>query len=884
MAGPKVQVEVSTVNLEKTRQQLRSLRSDVLGVATAEKQAASQTKTSRGQTQASIDRTERALLRQIKAVNSAQQAMKAFQSSLDRSNVPLERQFALMQQTSTAFRVYANAMTQGKLSARDLQNVQLAFNTTMQDAKQEVNAYKTTQTALNASLQQTKAAVVQNTVAMEKGAKETSNLKLKMTELTKAVQIALGPLSGIAARITAFSGLTSGAGLRVAGVISALIGVGGLVHGAERASAAVDNLRKTSERTGLSFKRFQELAFAASQSGIRIDQFSTAMEAFNRRLSDARNGIGSAADAFRRMGVSIQDLRDLDVDQAFSLVADKVKDMGDNVSAAGVAADLFSRGQIRMSNLLQQGSSDINKMAQEAHNLGIILEDEIAIKSTKLQDSLDKLGRVIKDNLIRAISALMPTLTNVVTTIAQFGPVIKRNVDIIVAAVATLGGVLIGGVFGPVGAGVGGALGLTLAMAANNLSTILELIKKLKTALADKRTGDLLVGESIIARTKNKKLKAIFEKAQAEKMAPSPIETFLEGAEKAIEKFITRNKELKGALDDLKLNSYDPVNKALFTNRQALASANLEFNNMIKGIENGFNPAAAAMAVQLGKATEETFSWNKEVLTMKGSILELSNSLNKLRDLQFITQLFQSTITPAEQYASDLERLNRLHDAGTIPQEVFSRGIAHIRTELLNTDPVLSVVSESFSRFGDDLFNVMQNSENRMENFKNAFRSLVNTLLKEILRLAVVNTVLNSLFNLGLPTIAGIGGGGKVATSSGGLGITGPAVPASPTTFPNVGAHGTSFDVGGSGIADRFIPIFARPGENVSIKPPENVSRSKMSGGGDTYIIDARGADQTQLRRLEEMIKKLNGSIEHRAVGAVTDARRRNPTLFAGSA
>lgn len=44
---------------------------------------------------------------------------------------------------------------------------------------------------------------------------------------------------------------------------------------------------------------------------------------------------------------------------------------------------------------------------------------------------------------------------------------------------------------------------------------------------------------------------------------------------------------------------------------------------------------------------------------------------------------------------------------------------------------------------------------------------------------------------------------------------------------------------------------------------------------GGTYYIDARGADREGLARLESMIAQLHGSIEHRAVSAVLDARQR---------
>lgn len=50
---------------------------------------------------------------------------------------------------------------------------------------------------------------------------------------------------------------------------------------------------------------------------------------------------------------------------------------------------------------------------------------------------------------------------------------------------------------------------------------------------------------------------------------------------------------------------------------------------------------------------------------------------------------------------------------------------------------------------------------------------------------------------------------------------------------------------------------------------------NSSSSGGNSYYIDARGADRTGLARLEALILRLHGSIEHRAVAAVADANVR---------
>lgn len=96
-----------------------------------------------------------------------------------------------------------------------------------------------------------------------------------------------------------------------------------------------------------------------------------------------------------------------------------------------------------------------------------------------------------------------------------------------------------------------------------------------------------------------------------------------------------------------------------------------------------------------------------------------------------------------------------------------------------------------------------------------------------------------------------------------------------PTTFLGGGTwygmqQGGSFTVGGDGGVDTTpVAFMATRGENVTVTP------AGEKPGGDTYIIDARGADQTSVNRLYALIERLNGTIETRALTAVYQARAR---------
>ena len=71
-------------------------------------------------------------------------------------------------------------------------------------------------------------------------------------------------------------------------------------------------------------------------------------------------------------------------------------------------------------------------------------------------------------------------------------------------------------------------------------------------------------------------------------------------------------------------------------------------------------------------------------------------------------------------------------------------------------------------------------------------------------------------------------------------------------------------------------PEVFNPGTGGTVIPNNRVA-SIGGGSGDvaTYYIDATGADAAKLSQLESTIRSINGSIEHRAIGAVIAAKRR---------
>lgn len=203
-----------------------------------------------------------------------------------------------------------------------------------------------------------------------------------------------------------------------------------------------------------------------------------------------------------------------------------------------------------------------------------------------------------------------------------------------------------------------------------------------------------------------------------------------------------------------------------------------------------------------------------------------------------------------QQIEAEAAKIGVLQEKLTAAQEAAQR--------LANAKQTLVDFGERIGQaFEDSVIAALDRTGSAMEKLKDIGRSLVDELLRQMLRLSVINPLMNA-FSKALggdatrPTIGGVGGVlGKLfqgAFASGG------AVKANRAAL--VGERGPEL----------FVP--STSGRIVS-----NRNTAKM--GGDTYYIDARGADQSAIARLERTIREVNGSIERRAVAATADARIR---------
>ncbi|MGE3230264.1 MAG: tape measure protein [Hyphomicrobium sp.] len=220
---------------------------------------------------------ERAILRQERAMVSAQEAGRNLAASIGRLNLEEAQAAALNQRVASAVAQFTQAMQSGALTARQMADAQGTLRTQLGQIRREVGDLRFTQAR-----------------------QETAAFRTEMQNLGSAAVLALGPLSGVGSRVLALGSIMSrgrlGVGLIGAAFVAAAASVGTVqdrfvqyearltaILGTQRAAReSIDALAQSAIRQGTSldasidaFARFSLIKDALGATNSQMIQLTT---------------------------------------------------------------------------------------------------------------------------------------------------------------------------------------------------------------------------------------------------------------------------------------------------------------------------------------------------------------------------------------------------------------------------------------------------------------------------------------------------------------------------------------------------------------------------------------------------------------------------------
>ena len=199
-------------------------------------------------------------------------------------------------------------------------------------------------------------------------------------------------------------------------------GVGVVGIGAKLAKEAIQwdvAVKKLSGITGATAKETSELLAVANYMGVAMEDSAGAFAKFSKNVGAAKEKMEVAraegklgTDIFSKLGYTLEDIQGKNTVEVFKMIQERLRGMKDGAEKTRVEMELFGRTGYQMHAMLNMSAEQMDKVAERAKAMGLIIDDETAAKSAKLNRELKDLENTGKRLTVSIGHELVPVFND----------------------------------------------------------------------------------------------------------------------------------------------------------------------------------------------------------------------------------------------------------------------------------------------------------------------------------------------------------------------------------------------------------------------------------------------------------------------------------------
>jgi hypothetical protein len=245
----------------------------------------------------------------------------------------------------------------------------------------------------------------------------TSKLGIQLPEGMKSSMNAMGSLD---AQSLALAGGFAAVAAAIVKAEKAMISM------TKESAAFADNIITLSMQTGQSTQQLQEFAYASELIDVSVDTLQGSLRKLTNNMQDTMNGTGNAKASFEALGVSVTnaDGSMRSANDVFYETIDALGQVKNETERDAMSMDIFGRSAQDLNPLIIQGSKTLKAYADEAHNVGYVLDDEALSALGAVDDAYQRLQKTqegVKNQLSAEFAPYLEEFYGDVTTMVKDG-------------------------------------------------------------------------------------------------------------------------------------------------------------------------------------------------------------------------------------------------------------------------------------------------------------------------------------------------------------------------------------------------------------------------------------------------------------------------------
>ena len=605
----------------------------------------------------------------------------------------------------------------------------------------------------------------------------------------------------------------AGVAFRNVALAAGIAGAGVLAFALKSINAAGE-LGELADQLGVSTDMLQTLQAGAVESGVKVENLSASIEFFTRTIGDARQGSDNAVKAVRGLGVEFERAvaSGADQDTLLRMFADRIAAIDDKSVAAAKGADLMGRGFQKLLPLFSGGSKALDEYSAQLERLGLKLTPEMIKKADDASDAIARMNFQAAQFAKTLAAEVAPAVSYVIGRLNDL--ITGPDISKIEKTLADR---------------VDELRGLQEQLAGGAPRGIVEPAIK-----AAERDIQILEKRLEAARALRDKLEADLNARKAPTLSGGSISVggglVSDSEKKKAEEEFARQLKLEQAATQEEQKAYETMRD------KALAQSEILYNLEFREI-----PGRQALLDAL-----------KQGNTAYAEEIEYQRILNQLKATG--ADVDETSIKLARARAKEMVALDRETERTKASMQELER-----------------FGDQAFDRIGAAMTEMAVEGKDAWRDWRNVAKGVISEVMQELIKLAAINPLKNAIFNSNTPTLGdvfGSKGGGSGLVAGGDFGFD--WLQKVLKGFPFF-AEGGRPPVGVPSIVGEKGPEIFVPDSAGRIIP-----NNQMGGGsGPIFNVDMRGASVEAVARLEKLVMRVNGSIESRAVSAITEARQR---------